>query len=115
LTRICRHSGDIVRVVVGGAILALSAAIVSTGAEVVKTEEQAAIWGGVAEEQFDPCYHEASDTFVPVASSGHQGYRTRRSRRCKWHTNRRSSGDIVAPQGKGISDGTDVHDARHPG
>jgi Zn-dependent M28 family amino/carboxypeptidase len=34
-----------------------------TGAEVVKTEEQAAIWGGIAGEQFDPCYHEACDTF----------------------------------------------------
>ncbi len=33
-----------------------------TGAEVVKTEEQAAIWGGTAGEQFDPCYHLACDT-----------------------------------------------------
>ncbi|WP_199522162.1 M28 family peptidase [Geodermatophilus marinus] len=33
-----------------------------TGAEVIKTEEQAAIWGGTAGEQFDPCYHEACDT-----------------------------------------------------
>ena len=32
-----------------------------TGAEVPKTAEQAAIWGGVAGEQFDPCYHEACD------------------------------------------------------
>jgi Zn-dependent M28 family amino/carboxypeptidase len=34
-----------------------------TGAEVVKTEEQVEIWGGTAGEQFDPCYHEACDTF----------------------------------------------------
>ena len=34
-----------------------------TGAEVVKTAEQAAIWGGIAGEQFDPCYHEVCDTF----------------------------------------------------
>ena len=34
-----------------------------TGAEVLKTEEQAAIWGGTAGEQFDPCYHLACDTF----------------------------------------------------
>jgi Peptidase family M28/PA domain len=34
-----------------------------TGAEVVKTEEQEAIWGGTAGEQFDPCYHLACDTF----------------------------------------------------
>jgi Zn-dependent M28 family amino/carboxypeptidase len=32
-----------------------------TGAEVPKTAEQQAIWGGVAGEQFDPCYHEACD------------------------------------------------------
>ena len=34
-----------------------------TGAEEIKTEEQEAIWGGDAGEQFDPCYHEACDTF----------------------------------------------------
>jgi Zn-dependent M28 family amino/carboxypeptidase len=34
-----------------------------TGAEVVKTEEQQAIWGGTAGEQFDPCYHLVCDTF----------------------------------------------------
>ena len=33
-----------------------------TGAEVVKTEEQAIIWGGFTGEQFDPCYHEVCDT-----------------------------------------------------
>jgi Zn-dependent M28 family amino/carboxypeptidase len=38
-----------------------------TGAEVVKTAEQEAIWGGTAGEQFDPCYHEACDTFDNVA------------------------------------------------
>ena len=35
-----------------------------TGAEVPKTEEQEAIWGGTAGEQFDPCYHEACDTIA---------------------------------------------------
>ena len=34
-----------------------------TGAEVVKTAEQEAIWGGTAGEQFDPCYHQACDTY----------------------------------------------------
>jgi hypothetical protein len=34
-----------------------------TGAEVIKTEEQEAIWGGNAGDQFDPCYHLACDTF----------------------------------------------------
>ncbi len=37
-----------------------------TGAEVVKTEEQEAIWGGTAGEQFDPCYHQACDTIEGV-------------------------------------------------
>lgn len=32
-----------------------------TGAEGVKTEEQAAIWGGTAGDWFDPCYHQACD------------------------------------------------------
>ena len=35
-----------------------------TGAEQVKTAEQAAIWGGTAGAWFDPCYHEACDTFA---------------------------------------------------
>ena len=37
-----------------------------TGAEQVKTPAQAAIWGGTAGEQFDPCYHLACDTFENV-------------------------------------------------
>jgi Zn-dependent M28 family amino/carboxypeptidase len=37
-----------------------------TGAEVLKTAEQQAIWGGIAGEQFDQCYHEACDTFDNV-------------------------------------------------
>ncbi|MGR0220437.1 M28 family peptidase [Agromyces sp. ZXT2-6] len=37
-----------------------------TGAEVVKTEEQAAIWGGVAGESYDQCYHQACDTIDNV-------------------------------------------------
>lgn len=34
-----------------------------TGAEGIKTEEQAAIYGGVAGMAYDPCYHLACDTF----------------------------------------------------
>jgi Zn-dependent M28 family amino/carboxypeptidase len=34
-----------------------------TGAEEIKTEAQQAIWGGTVGDQFDPCYHEACDTF----------------------------------------------------
>ena len=37
-----------------------------TGAEVPKTEEQAAIWGGTAGIPYDPCYHIACDTFDNV-------------------------------------------------
>ncbi len=37
-----------------------------TGAEEAKTDEQEAIWGGTAGEQFDPCYHEACDTIDNV-------------------------------------------------
>ncbi|MGY1986602.1 M28 family peptidase [Blastococcus sp. SYSU DS0669] len=38
-----------------------------TGAEVRKTEEQVAIWGGDAGEQFDPCYHQACDQIGNLA------------------------------------------------
>jgi Zn-dependent M28 family amino/carboxypeptidase len=38
-----------------------------TGAEVVKTPEQEAIWGGTAGQQFDPCYHQACDTIDNVS------------------------------------------------
>jgi len=38
-----------------------------TGAEVVKTEEQAAIWGGTAGAQYDPCYHLACDDIDNLA------------------------------------------------
>jgi Zn-dependent M28 family amino/carboxypeptidase len=37
-----------------------------TGAEGIKTEEQEAIWGGEAGEQYDPCYHEACDTIANI-------------------------------------------------
>jgi aminopeptidase Y len=38
-----------------------------TGAEEIKTPEEAAIWGGTAGEQLDPCYHLACDTFDNVS------------------------------------------------
>jgi Zn-dependent M28 family amino/carboxypeptidase len=38
-----------------------------TGAEVVKTEAQAGIWGGTAGEAFDPCYHADCDTYGNVS------------------------------------------------
>jgi hypothetical protein len=37
-----------------------------TGAEVLKKPEQAAIWGGIAGQQFDQNYHEVGDTFGNV-------------------------------------------------
>lgn len=38
-----------------------------TGAEEIKTAEQAAIWGGTVGEQFDECYHLACDTIENVS------------------------------------------------
>lgn len=38
-----------------------------TGAEGVKTEEEAATYGGVVGQQYDPCYHQACDSMTPVA------------------------------------------------
>jgi Zn-dependent M28 family amino/carboxypeptidase len=35
-----------------------------TGAEGVKTADQAALWGGTAGQQYDPCYHLACDTYA---------------------------------------------------
>ena len=37
-----------------------------TGAEEIKTEDQAAIWGGTAGDAFDPCYHQECDDFENV-------------------------------------------------
>jgi aminopeptidase Y len=37
-----------------------------TGAEGIKTAEEAAIWGGTAGQQYDPCYHLVCDTFDNV-------------------------------------------------
>ena len=34
-----------------------------TGAEEIKTAEEAAIYGGTAGEPYDPCYHQDCDTF----------------------------------------------------
>ena len=37
-----------------------------TGAEGIKTPAEAAIWGGTAGDQYDPCYHLACDTYDNV-------------------------------------------------
>ncbi|RYE73627.1 MAG: M28 family peptidase, partial [Myxococcales bacterium] len=41
-----------------------------TGAEGVKTEEQAAIYGGTAGDWYDPCYHQACDDRDNVSADG---------------------------------------------
>jgi len=38
-----------------------------TGAEGIKTETEAGIYGGTAGEQYDPCYHSACDTYDNVS------------------------------------------------
>ena len=38
-----------------------------TGAEGVKTAEEAALWGGTAGIAYDPCYHAACDTYANVS------------------------------------------------
>jgi Zn-dependent M28 family amino/carboxypeptidase len=38
-----------------------------TGGEGIKTDEEAAIWGGTAGDQYDPCYHLACDTFDNIS------------------------------------------------
>ncbi|MDH3259906.1 MAG: M28 family metallopeptidase [Acidimicrobiia bacterium] len=38
-----------------------------TGAEGIKTADEAAMWGGTAGEQYDPCYHLACDTFDNIS------------------------------------------------
>jgi Zn-dependent M28 family amino/carboxypeptidase len=35
-----------------------------TGAEGIKTADEAVLWGGTAGQQYDPCYHLACDTFA---------------------------------------------------
>lgn len=37
-----------------------------TGADGIKTAEEAGLWGGTAGDQYDPCYHLACDTFDNV-------------------------------------------------
>lgn len=41
-----------------------------TGAEGIKTAEQAAVYGGTAGLAYDPCYHQACDTFANVSLTG---------------------------------------------
>lgn len=43
---------------------------VESGAEGVKTAEQAKVYGGTAGEQYDPCYHQVCDTYRNVNLKG---------------------------------------------
>jgi Zn-dependent M28 family amino/carboxypeptidase len=40
-----------------------------TGAEGIKTEEQASVFGGVAGEQYDPCYHLGCDGLMNLSTT----------------------------------------------
>ncbi len=42
-----------------------------TGAEGIKTPEEAALWGGTAGVQYDPCYHLACDTYDNINLSAY--------------------------------------------
>ncbi len=44
-------------------------AVCSRGAEGIKTEEQEALFGGVAGLAYDPCYHQACDTFFNLSEN----------------------------------------------
>ena len=48
-------------------LLDIAAGGLFTGAEQLKTDQQVAIWGGVAGEQYDQCYHLACDTIDNVS------------------------------------------------
>ncbi len=41
-----------------------------TGAEGIKTAAQAATYGGTADVAYDPCYHQACDTFANNSATG---------------------------------------------
>ena len=38
-----------------------------TGAEGIKSDEEVAVYGGIAGEQYDPCYHLACDDFKNIS------------------------------------------------
>ncbi len=47
--------------------LGIPAGGVFTGAEGIKTAEEVAVYGGTTGQQYDPCYHEACDTYANVS------------------------------------------------
>ena len=57
-----------------------------SGAEVIKTPEQQAIYGGVAGEAFDRCYHQACDTISNLNTTSFGSWPT--ARRTRWRPTR---------------------------
>ena len=45
------------------------------GAEVPKTEEQVALYGGTADLPFDPCYHQLCDTLANINETGYEEHK----------------------------------------
>ncbi|WSG10983.1 M20/M25/M40 family metallo-hydrolase [Micromonospora sp. NBC_01739] len=58
-----------------------------TGAEGVKTAEEAALFGGVAGVAYDPCYHLACDSRTPVADGGDPAVYKSLGKKYKLHGN----------------------------
>ena len=54
---------------VGFTDLGIPAGGIFSGAEVPKTEAQVALYGGAADEQFDPCYHDFCDRLGTILGS----------------------------------------------
>ena len=49
-----------------GAMIGIPVGGVFSGASGIKTAQEAVMWGGTAGVAFDPCYHQACDTFANV-------------------------------------------------
>nr|WP_309222609.1 M28 family metallopeptidase [Micromonospora sp. CP22] len=58
-----------------------------TGAEGVKTEAEAALFGGLAGVAYDPCYHQACDSRTPAADGGDAAIYQALGKKYKLHGN----------------------------
>ena len=79
-----------------------------TGAEGIKTAEEAAIWGGTAGAQYDPCYHLACDTFANVNLTGARRQRRRGRLRDAAVRDEHRGGQRPARQGQLLAPGAEV-------
>nr|WP_308119472.1 M28 family metallopeptidase [Streptomyces sp. JJ38] len=87
-----------------------------TGAEGVKTEEQAALWGGEAGKAYDECYHAACDTIENVnthAFDVNVGVIADAVGRYAWDTSSLSEPVPSVPTGDGSDEGGGLHDHDH--